>query len=95
MKAKLIACTLIPEPQRHWTNLGPKTIEEILVEVAKPKSKLNYGMLSQEAKDLVEAHIVSKKLEEQAKTEAEAKKEQIERWRHNKALGARLQKRRR
>jgi hypothetical protein len=93
MAAVVIAPPQGNEPQRFWTNLGPKTVEEILELCDSTKVFLNYGELAQEAKDAVEALLAKRDEEYESKADAEAREQKIRRWRQNKIDAARRFKR--
>jgi len=95
MKALLISIPAEPAPQRFWTNLGPKTIEEILAELNKKGSRLNYGMLCHEAKDAVEDALMERDSVKETRARQAKKARDKKKWDDNKRAAAQRQDRRR
>lgn len=99
MNARIIAMSIAPEPERFWTNIGPKTFEEILADLLLgEKSRIRFWQLSEVLKERINIEW-DKRLEEKiiadvAMKEAAMKKEKINRWRANKDLAKKFIKRR-
>ena len=95
MAALLIALPQKEEPKRLWTNLGPKTVEEVIQLLNNPR--FNWSAMSYRDQTVVNLFLdeADAYAEDKARTAAKGltKAQKIAKWQENKKLAAQRSRR--